>query len=574
MPMLISKFNRMIRNKVFWGIFAFLVSASFVVYFAPQGSSAGAPVAERVDAGKLNGRTVPMREFRDAKYFALNLQQSHVPREYEKQLNERAWIRLAALDMAHELGLTVGREELQNRIATDEAFQENGAFSEQRYRAILGQYLKVSEATFTEYLRESVLLEKLYGAIDAAAWVPPAALERQVRNFTDTFEVDVAAITRDDVEVDVAVDESDVSAFFASNEELFRVPDQRMVDYVFFPYTNTVAADDVSEEAIQDYYQRHPGEMLVLVTNIVPRAVATDASNATAVAQAMQTNILEETGSIEMMRGYIVDQVRERMVRERAMAGAHALLNIMLPGDGSVVPFRVAAGQIGTPVATSSWFTASAPPVDHADAGPLFTEEAFRLDPSDPQRAFSEPVRGERGVYVLSFREEIESHIPALETVAEEARMMAERDAREAAYTEQVESIRASVADALRNQNTFADALAAHDLNVTTSFAFNVASVYYGVQDPNRFVEEMIPDVFFRRGGELTEPIPSSEGMLLVHVRSRTEAEPATRNTYRSDMYNQLSRGHAEANHRAWRKALLEQANVKPEEVAALPADS
>ena len=105
--MFISKFNKLIRNKIMWGIFAFIVVISFVAWgtYTPGGSGN----AEE-NAGKLYGKPVPADKFRK-EYFNTYLSMSLMfgrPLKITEQLNDLmrklAWRRMVVLQNAAKLG--------------------------------------------------------------------------------------------------------------------------------------------------------------------------------------------------------------------------------------------------------------------------------------------------------------------------------------------------------------------------------------------------------------------------------------------------------------------------------------
>ena len=72
--LVITKFNKLIRNRLLWAIFGILIGFIFVIYFIPgvgglMDQSEHQPNAE----GTLYGKDISVEEFRMAKFFETGL---------------------------------------------------------------------------------------------------------------------------------------------------------------------------------------------------------------------------------------------------------------------------------------------------------------------------------------------------------------------------------------------------------------------------------------------------------------------------------------------------------------------
>jgi len=139
--MLISKFNKLIHNKIVWAAFAVLVSLSMVGLFAPS-------VGDRNDnransAGTLFDQPVPPEELQRARLFVQAFQTSRSGDKDQQMVTEEAWSRLAIRRYAEKLGLRVSNEELGDAIARDPSFAVNGVFNRQRYQQLVEGQMRV-----------------------------------------------------------------------------------------------------------------------------------------------------------------------------------------------------------------------------------------------------------------------------------------------------------------------------------------------------------------------------------------------------------------------------------------------
>ena len=173
--MLISKFNRMIRSKILWGVFAVLISLAFVFTFTGGSGGCNDKDVPRGDiAGKIGDQDVSQRDYLMARFFELGMRRNiNLPPEGEQVLRERVWERLAALQAAEGLGIRISDAEVAAAIHRDRAFADNGQFSGERYKTVIERQVGVAVPVFESYLRQELALEKLREMASAFAWVLP-----------------------------------------------------------------------------------------------------------------------------------------------------------------------------------------------------------------------------------------------------------------------------------------------------------------------------------------------------------------------------------------------------------------
>ena len=78
---------------------------------------------------------------------------------------------------------------------------------------------------------------------------------------------------------------------------------------------------------------------------------------------------------------------------------------------GKAISMDKAAAINGLTIFTSDFFTV-AENVPDIDVSNNFNRVAFSLDPSNPERYFSDPITGENTVYVIAANKRLEAHVP------------------------------------------------------------------------------------------------------------------------------------------------------------------
>ena len=125
--MVIHQFNKLIRNKWFWGAFAILISAAFCFDDLFTNRGARADRAEEHGAGTLAGELVDAKEFAAIAEEIRGFGPQRDWRRNAGEVNREAWENYAALVVAGKDGFEATDAEIQAMIRNDRSFQQNGA---------------------------------------------------------------------------------------------------------------------------------------------------------------------------------------------------------------------------------------------------------------------------------------------------------------------------------------------------------------------------------------------------------------------------------------------------------------
>ncbi len=527
--MLITKFNKMIRNRFLWGIFAVLISVSFVFAFSQGGCEKNTSTRA---AGRIYGEDVSPEELQAARFFELGLQRNvNLPPEAYGYLRERAWQRIAALKTADQLGITVSKGEILQAIQGDRTFLENGVFNKDRYIAIVQRQIGVNLKTFEEYVRQELMLQKLERVSDAFVWTSPMELQDRLYALSDPRAAAYVLLPKKEFTPDVEVTNEDAKDYYEANTNMFVVPEKVSVLYVSFDITNYMDGIEILETNVVEYYNDHIEEYSTTDTN--GESVATPLAE-------VKTNILE--------------LLRNEAALEKGKVDATELAVALAPGRYTEATSFEEATK-GLSVSTTEFF-ALEEDVPGLNVGSDFRQIAFDLDANDPEMYFSDAIAGEDSVYVIAAGKRQDSHLPEFEKISEEIMPLAVTNALEEAYENRVEAVRSSIAGSLSDGKSFSDAAAEFKLNVSTTAEF---TVYGGLPEGSEHAEILPMSVMNLEQGEMSEPIPVGDhDRLLVYLRSRTLSPAGTTEMLRPQLLRSLDRYRAGAAYENWRQAMLE----------------
>ena len=532
--MLITKFNKMIRNKLIWGVIAVVVSVFFVLSFSQmQGCPKNSPNA----IATMYGEEVSGEELRLAVFFELGLgdRRAVTPEAYEL-LEERAWQRLAMLRTAERLGITTADEEVAAAVQREPAFLVNGMFDRDRYRAFI-RSRNITVQAFEAYVRQTITIQKLIGVLESLVWTSPFELTERLRNLVDERVVNAVFLPLDRAPVKEDIDEEEARAFFERDPAAFEIPERVRVRLVAFP-VDDYRPDTVPDADIQDYYNDN-------IEAFTP----------------LTTNVFEMPTPIEDVREEITDILKRRRARFDAKDAATEFVVDLVPDrSGNRRSWEEVAAERGLNVTTTRYFAIDQP-MTNLLVGPEFNAAAFNLAPDDPERYFSDAIVGSNAVYVIAAHDRQEPRIPEFEEVRDEVFPAALDAARRDAFDDYLTAVRERVVEAVATNIAFEAALEPWNLSPTSFGPFSVIGGLNTNDTP--YANVIVPRVVTLYEGEVSEPIPVEEGALLLHVAERMAGSQQDMVALRPQLLGTLQDYRKDVLFQAWGDYLLQVAEFE-----------
>ena len=536
--MFISRFNKLIRSRIVWGIIAFLVIVSFVAWTTDTGG-----VKEQDNQGlmgKLDGQGVPHAEFEKARFdsrLAIGLMYGRpvsVTPKLETALRLMAWKRVAALRQAPKFGLTVADSEVFEAIRSQPFFLDNGQFDPARYSAFITSVLPkldCHEAQFQRFVRDEILIEKIRFILAQYTWVAPSEIEQTFRQLYDEFMVSYARLKLDDVEPGVKVNEADARAYYDRNTPEFRIPAKAAVKIASFSIDDQVDVGAVEDSDVASYYDAN-----------IEKFTSTD------------TNDISFTAPLDEVE----EDIRMTLAREQALNAARDRASefevYLTPARDNTAPtFEQAAAAFSLNIRTTALFAAGQSVPEAPDAGPDFSKTAFRLR-NTPNDYFSFPLNGEKNVYLIALDRKTDARIPAFDEVKAEALEAAREKAAFDALQSKADEILTAVKAAVKSGKSFESALAPFKLKATTTEPFTIAS---GAETESDTFQTLMRAAINRNEGEVMDAMPVTGGMLIGFVAQRKPADHATLAAIRGDIVQFLKKRRGDMLFAEWQACLV-----------------
>jgi hypothetical protein len=535
--MLITKFNRMIRNKWLWGGFAVVISIMFVGTFSPAKGGCYADKKNPHGSGQLYGETVSAEEFNMARFFELGMRSNaNLNPEAAEHLRIRTWKRLAALRTADRMGITVSDDQVGETICRDSNFAVSGVFSKEKYRGFVENQLRVSVSSFESYVRQELTLRKLAGVLEATIWTSPTELSQKLENLTDSLTVEYTTLNLSNTVGQIKVSDDEVKEFFEANKEFFQIPEKVNVKYVAFPISNYLANAEIKDDDVREYYDNHIEDYSTPVTNDIAG-----------------TNDIAEHMPLEEVKDGITEILRHDFAVLKAKDAATELVMALTPSDRDqkAPSFEAVAAASNLTVSTSVFF-AMKEKVPGLSVDRSFNKAAFDLEPDDPNRSFSDAIVGSNAIYVIAANQKAEARTPDLEEVRNVAEPLARRASEKKLFLQKVTQVRDSIKKALESGKTFTKAAEEAHLKVTTTKPFTIYETGMAETNDIEHYEEFLPKITSLKKGEISEPVEIKGGALLAYIAERTPGDLMAVETLRPQLVATLDRYRAEILFEDW----------------------
>ena len=541
MTMMISKFHRLIQSRLLWGAFLVIIVFSFVIWGMVWPSDLDK--AEQANAaGTLDGAPVSHAEFRSAylstylaRALALGREIDSTP-ETDAVLRRLSWQRLATLREAARLGIGATDDELVGTIRSNFA-DTNRVYNPQQYQAFLQNVVRPMGFTagqFEQHIREEIAIKKLGSLIGRQAHVTPLEIRRTFDTLLDKFAVEYAVLRPDVVADRPETTEADARKLYDENPAAFTLPEQCEVSYVAFPVAEQADEEaEISEDDVLDYYELHIEDFTTTETdtNGQPRETVADLDD-------VRTNV------VAALR-------REAAVAKADSAAAEFSFKAIPDRDGTIPDFAEEAKKSGREAKKLAPFSRYDLPLE--DAGAAFVAAAFELEPNAFDRV-SAPVAGTENVYVIYLEKKIDSRVPGFDEAKESVLKAARQRAMADALSAKAGAVKDAAEAGLAAGKSFSKSIAEFGLKTETAEPFSGLS---GSSSTNEIVQALVQSVVAYNQGEIADPIPVADGLIVAYLAERTPGEVSDFDAYRDEIAAAVRNRRAQTLFTEWQAALL-----------------
>ncbi len=543
--MVILQFNKLIRNKWLWGVFAVIVGGAFAFDFLVDDLLRdGKRETNDSGVGTLGGKPVSSAEFRAIAEEVRGFGQNRDWRRSNAEVNREAWEMTALLEVARRNGVEATDSEVAQAIRNDRSFQQNGQFSFAMYQALLREN-GLSPERFEEFLKRRLTAMKVAGSVlsGSASWASPMEIEQAVADMTDTYTVRVARFKQEKAEADaVKLDDKGLKKWYDENSKSLDLPERTKLRLVKFDAatSNALAAVTVTEDALRDHYD---------VT--VDKYTSTD------------TNGVETVKKFEDVRAEVEKEVRLIESVQCLTTGLVWRVNGVKAAEGKSRLDEIAAEE-GLKVETSEWFSLEGPYKDGfmkratliCPGAKGFEEVVAELDSSSEDLRYG-VVASDKTVWLVEKAETSAAHVPTFEEAKEIVRPRALAAAKADAFKDKVEAVIAKGVKAVAESG-----------NVSTNITFAVCDLEQGdFPDQNAIVSAAMK----LRKGEISKFTPTGTGRALVVIcEDRVPGDAAKAQIWKLQVRSEVEALQSRQVPGSWKKWNLDRLGFEPGEGASV----
>ena len=165
---------------------------------------------------------------------------------------------------AHDAGITVTREELQDAILENPSFRrEDGEFvGTDTYKRIIRAYFRMAPEEFEQRLTEDLLIGKLNALAERGVWISDAEAEDEYRRQREVSDLDVIQLRYEPHLADIVISEEDTRKAFERTSEEYNRDEQRVIRYLVVETAKLRRLLEVDEKELTTYYEDHRDEFL------------------------------------------------------------------------------------------------------------------------------------------------------------------------------------------------------------------------------------------------------------------------------------------------------------------------
>jgi len=251
--------NRKTGTRILLGAVVLLLGGSMLLYLVPQTPGTGEASTDTV--AKIGDQSISLEEVRQR----VNQieQQRQIPKFFESRLAQEILQDLVFQKEveyeAKRLGITVSDQERADRIRQflPTAFNGGTFVGMDRYAAEVQTRFQLPVAEFEELIRQSLLEEKFRKLVTDGISVGPAELQDEFRNKNEKVKLDYAVIKPEELEAKIMPDESEIKASFEKNKSKYQVPEKRVVRYALVDVNQIRQSLQISDDQLKIQYQQN-----------------------------------------------------------------------------------------------------------------------------------------------------------------------------------------------------------------------------------------------------------------------------------------------------------------------------
>jgi peptidyl-prolyl cis-trans isomerase D len=255
--------NQKTGVRVLFGVFIAIIALSMLLYLVPQGTNTTEGSTDVL--AKIGDQAVTMGEVRQQ--LDEIRRRNPIPKPLEglyarNILNQLVFQKEIEFE-AKRLGIAVSDQERADRIKqyVPAAFNGDSFVGMDAYTREVQTRFQLTVPVFEDLVKQGLVEEKFRKLITDGISASPAEIQDEFKAQNEKVKLDYVLIKPEDLEAKITPADSEIKAYYDQNKAKFQIPEKRVVRYALLDLTqlrqSTVVTDDDLKVAYQENIQQY-----------------------------------------------------------------------------------------------------------------------------------------------------------------------------------------------------------------------------------------------------------------------------------------------------------------------------
>jgi peptidyl-prolyl cis-trans isomerase D len=492
-----SNDRQQLFSRILLGAVVLVLAGGMLLYLVPSMPGTG-DAASTDTVATVGDQSVSMAEVRQQ--LQEIQQRNQVPKQleslYARQILNQLIFQKEIEYEAKRLGIHVSDQERADRIRQflPTAYNGDTFVGIDRYTSEVQARFQMTVPVFEELIRQGLLQEKFRKLVTDGISVGPAELQDEFLYRNEKVKIDYALIKPEDLEAKITPDEAEVKAAYEKNRTKYQVPEKRVVRYALADANQIRQSTQISDDELKVQYQQDIQQYQV------PNRVH------------VQHILLMTVGKTDAEIEEVHQKAEDVLKQAKKGAKFDELAKKYSEDPGT----KDKGGDLGF--------------ITQGQTVPEFEKTAF----SQPVGSISDLVKTQYGFHIIKVLEKETAHTKPFEEVKDSIKaplMLSKAD-------KQAGDLADKLSTAIRQSNKVSLDDLAKQFHLTVGETRPVSALDPILELGNS--KEVKDAVFGQRAGELSLPIRSDRGYLIVSVKDILPAHQGTLEEVRERVVSDL----------------------------------
>src|ERR1700686_1018520 len=251
--------NRKTGMRILLGVVVLLLGGSMLLYLVPQ--TPGTGEASSTDTlAKVGDLTVSSSEVRQQ--LAEIQQRNQIPKQleslYARQILNQLIFQKEIEYEAKRLGITVSNQERAERIRQflPTAFNGDTFVGLDRYSSEVQARFQMTVPAFEEAIRQGLLQDKFRKLVTDGISAGPQELQDEFRYRNEKVKLDYALVKPEDLEAKITPSDAEIKAAYDKNKSKYQVPEKRVVRFALVDLNQLRQSSQISDDELKQQYMK------------------------------------------------------------------------------------------------------------------------------------------------------------------------------------------------------------------------------------------------------------------------------------------------------------------------------